>query len=203
MVSTNMNSKQKILNEAKNLFHIYGIEKTSVDSILKESNVTKSNFYYHFKSKDQLALQVITNWINEHSKETITPTLDNKELNPRERLEKFYERIINYHESMNCERGCPFGNTALELSDIKEEFRVLLSKYFVTWTQKIENCIREGIEQNQFKSEIDPSITAELILSHLEGAVMLVKTHKKIDTLKNGSKALLKLIVKDNFSRRQ
>ena len=196
MVGTNMKSKQKILSGAKILFHKYGIEQTSVDSILRESSVTKSNFYYHFKSKDQLAMQVLLKWMDEHRKEILKPTLENSELTPYERLEKFYERIINYHESMNCEKGCPFGNSALELSDLKEDFRVLLSDYFDTWTKNIESCLKEGIEQNQFSPEIDPAITAELILSHLEGAVMMVKTHKNISTLKNGSKALLNMITK-------
>ena len=196
MVGTNMNSKQKILSGAKNLFHKYGIEQTSVDSILRESSVTKSNFYYHFKSKKQLAMRVLLKWMDEHQKETLKPTLENSELTPYERLEKFYERIINYHESMNCENGCPFGNSALELSDLKEGFRVLLSDYFDTWTKKIETCLKEGIEQKQFSPEIDPAITAELILSHLEGAVMMVKTHKNISTLKNGSKVLLNMITK-------
>lgn len=196
MVSTNISSKLKVLDSAKKLFHRYGIEQTSVDRILSESNVTKSNFYYHFKSKDQLALQVLQNWINDHQEELLTPTLDNKKHTPGVRLDKFYEKITSHHELMKCENGCPFGNTALELSDLKEEFRLVLSKHFENWRTKIEGCIKEGIEKNEFRSDLDPTVISELILSHLEGAIMMVKTHKNILPLKRGGEALQNIIKK-------
>lgn len=194
-----MNSKLKVLRSAKQLFHRYGIEQTSVDRILSESNVTKSNFYYHFKSKNQLALQVLQNWIDDHQEELLSPTLDNKNYTPGERLAKFYEKITSHHELMKCENGCPFGNTALELSDLKEDFRILLSKHFENWRAKIEHCIKEGIEKNEFRSDLDPAVISELILSHLEGSIMMVKTHKNILPLKRGSVALQNMIKTNKY----
>lgn len=189
-----MNSKQKIVNSAKPLFHQYGIEQTSVDTIISSSGVSKSNFYYHFRSKDELALYVLELRMNDFINTVLNPTLDNTTLPPYERLKLFYEKIINYHESNNCENGCPFGNIALELSNKKEKFRVKISCFFSKWKQKIQKCIEDGIYQNQIRSDIDTESVAELLLSHLEGSIMIVKTQKSILPLKKGAETILKII---------
>ena len=41
------------------LFHDHGYQGTGLEDILSSSGVCKSNFYYHFKSKEELGLKVI------------------------------------------------------------------------------------------------------------------------------------------------
>lgn len=197
MVRTNMGSRQKIIHTAEELFHRYGVLNTSVDRILSGANVTKSNFYYHFKSKDKLALTVLKKMIEDFESDLLRNTLANPQLTPLERLESFYERIVSYHESLNCEKGCPFGNMAIELSDIKEEFRQILEHFFKKWGEHIEMCLRDGVEKGQFREEIDPKVLSEIVLSHLEGAIMMVKNSKSILPLKHGTEGLIKLISKE------
>ena len=196
MVSTKMNSKQKILNSASELFHKYGIEQTSVDRILKDCEVTKSNFYYHFASKEQLAMQVLRNRMDEYIEHVLTPTLANHSLTPGERLSRFYEKITRYHLEMNCENGCPFGNTVVELGGKKEDFRILLRDFFEEWRTIIENCLGEGIITGDFKKDIDPESVSELILSHLEGSILMAKTKRSIIPLQRGSKIIINMITK-------
>ena len=52
-------SKERLLASARELIHENGFQQTSVDEILKKSGVTKSNFYYHFKSKEELGLIIL------------------------------------------------------------------------------------------------------------------------------------------------
>jgi len=191
-----MNSKEKILQNAKRLFHRYGIQQTSVDSIIRDSKVTKSNFYYHFSSKDQLAYNVLVSRMEEYKKDVLKPTLENYTLSPLQRISLFYNRIIEYHESMKCENGCPFGNIAIELSDTKEVFRIALSRFFEQWRLKIERCIREGVEKGELRPDIPAETLSELILSHLEGAILMVKTRKTIVPLQRGAETILKILKK-------
>lgn len=196
MVSTNYGSRQKIINRSRDLFHRYGIEQTSVDTILKETGVSKSNFYYHFKSKDELAYQVLRSRMDEYVDSVLKPTLENNALEPYERLVRFYQRVIDYHESVNCEYGCPFGNVLLELNDRKDEFRLALINFFGMWRQKIKDCVEEGVSKEQIRSEPDAEALSELLLSHLEGAILMAKAQGSIDSLKRGTKAVLNIIKK-------
>jgi len=55
-----MASKEKILSKAAELIHTKGYNHTSIKDILEAAVVTKSNFYYHFESKEQLAFEMLT-----------------------------------------------------------------------------------------------------------------------------------------------
>lgn len=196
MVSSNTGSRQKIINKSRDLFHRYGIGQTSVDTILKETGVSKSNFYYHFKSKNELAYQVLRSRMDEYVVSVLKPTLENNNLEPYERLVRFYQRVINYHKSVNCEYGCPFGNIVLELNDRNDEFRFALNNFFEIWRQKIKDCVEEGISKGQIRSEPDADALSEFLLSHLEGAILMAKAQGSIDPLKRGTEAVLNIIKK-------
>ena len=54
-----MKSREKILSNAAELIRTKGYNHTSIQDILQAASVTKSNFYYHFESKEQLAFEVL------------------------------------------------------------------------------------------------------------------------------------------------
>jgi TetR/AcrR family transcriptional repressor of nem operon len=91
-------------------------------------------------------------------------------------------------------KGCPFGNLAIEMSGINEKFRMKLADFFIRWEKSIQDCIEEGISSGDFNSDISPQVMSQLILSHLEGAIMMVKTHRSIEPLTNGSETIIKIL---------
>ncbi len=187
-------SKEKILESARDLFHLNGYKNTSIDDILKSTGVTKSNFYYHFKSKEELGLLILEIRIKEYEIKFLTDTLGNTSISPEKRLKNYYKKVTSFHKGLNCRGGCPFGNLALEMSDINENFRLRLSKFFNHWQKIIEGCIKEGIKKKEFRDDLSSKSISQLILSHLEGTIMMVKTHRSISPLSNGSKTIIKLI---------
>lgn len=187
-------SKEKILASAKELFHEYGFQQTSVDEILKKSGVTKSNFYYHFKSKEELGLIILERFIKQYEADVLMKTLGNKSLSPSGRLVEFYNSVKTFHRDLQNPKGCPFGNMAIEMSGSNENFREKLSAFFNSWEKVIEECINEGMRTGDFRSDLPPGVVAQLILSHLEGAIMMVKTHRSIEPLSSGSETIMRLL---------
>jgi len=187
-------SKEKIAESAKELFHQNGFQNTSIDSILESTGITKSNLYYHFKSKEELGLLVLEKRIKEYERDFFSDTFNNKEITPKQRLTKYYKKVAAHYKNLGYRYGCPFGNLALELSDTNEKFRTCLSEFFDHWQKAIEQCIKDGIKQKQFRNDISPKNISQLILSNLEGAIMMSKTHRSAQALSAGSRAILKLI---------
>jgi TetR/AcrR family transcriptional repressor of nem operon len=187
-------SKERILASAKELFHEYGFQQTSVDEILKKSGVTKSNFYYHFKSKEELGLIILQRFITLYESDVLIKTLGNKSLSPSGRLVEFYNSVKTFHINLENPRGCPFGNMAIEMSGSNENFREKLSAFFNSWEKIIEECINEGMNTGDFRGDLPPGVVAQLILSHLEGAIMMVKTHRSLEPLSSGSETIMRLL---------
>ena len=54
-----MTNKDKITETAYELFRSFGYNGTSIDMLIKTAGVSKSNFYYYFESKEELALKIL------------------------------------------------------------------------------------------------------------------------------------------------
>ncbi|MGQ0792907.1 MAG: TetR/AcrR family transcriptional regulator [Deltaproteobacteria bacterium] len=187
-------SREKIIAAASELFHKRGYHLTSLDEILLASQVTKSNFYYHFAGKEELALLVLDGRMRQFETEVIGENLLNPVFSPAQRLQKFYERVTAFHRGLRCEGGCPFGNMAVEMSDVSDKFRTRLSLFFESWQGAIKSCLEDGIHSGQFRSDLSSDLVAGLILTQIEGAILMAKTHKRIDPLQDGAQAMLKLL---------
>jgi TetR/AcrR family transcriptional repressor of nem operon len=187
-------SKRRIIDSAQELFHRQGFQQTSLDDITRQSGVTKSNLYYHFNSKEELGLETLRERISHYEAEVLEPTLRNTSLTPAERLSEFYKRVNSYHRGQTPPKGCPFGNLAVEMCGTNDNFRQALSAFFEGWQSAIESCIGEGIESGAFRGDFSPRLMAQMILSHLEGAIMMVKTHRTIEPLDSGTEMIMKLL---------
>src|SRR2546421_1211058 len=114
-------SKPKILEAAREMFYRSGYLATSVDDIIAGAQVSKSNFYYHFKSKEDLGIAVLDSRCQEFEK-LLAGRLCNSLLPPRSKLKTFVSVIAGVSES-HGPGGCPFGNLIAEMSDHSERFR--------------------------------------------------------------------------------
>lgn len=65
-------TKDNIIQKATNIIDSYkisSISAMSLNSILQEIGISKGNFYYHFKDKDDLLYQVLSPFIKEHTRD--------------------------------------------------------------------------------------------------------------------------------------
>lgn len=53
------NTRERILFVATDLFYTYGFNAVGLDRILLEADLTKTTFYNHFESKDELVVETI------------------------------------------------------------------------------------------------------------------------------------------------
>ena len=189
-----MTNKEKILKVAYKIIYENGYNKTSVDEIISKAKISKSNFYYYFKSKESLAIAVLDLRIEQYVSEIINETLTNNKLTPLKRLESFYNKVVKFHKKNECKYGCPFGNLANELSGKNHKFRKRLAAFFEQWREKIELCLKDGIENKEFSDKFNPKLFSEIILAHLEGAILMSKTYKQINPLEKGSKEIINLL---------
>ena len=187
-------NKDKILRAASELIHRNGYEKTSVEMLLSESEVSKSNFYYHFDSKEALCLKVINLWIDDYEKRIFHDILSNSSLTPSERIKSLYDNHKAMLRNFEGIFGCPFGNLAVETSRSGDSFRSPLSSFFSEWQKPSTECIYTGIQCGEFRNDLAPKLIAGLILCHLEGALMMAKLHMSLEHLTLGAWTILKLI---------
>lgn len=180
-----MNNREKLLEAACVAFGQKGYEVTSVDALLDEVGVSPSNFYYHFESKEALALEVLEETFS-RARERFAPILGHPELGAVPKLERLHALFVERMRATGCVGGCPMGNLASELSDSHPRFRERIAAFFKECMEGIEAVVRQGVRSGELREDLDPRATAGLLFASLEGLMLLSKSLKDIGPLEAG-----------------
>ncbi|MDK4733566.1 TetR family transcriptional regulator [Rhizobium sp. CNPSo 3490] len=108
-------TRQQIVEAADRLFYERGFEATSFANIAGTVGLSRGNFYYHFKTKDELLDAVIT-----HRLLKTRSMLDEWEAQaeaPDERILSFVNLLI-LNQSKIMAHGCPVGTLCAELAKL-------------------------------------------------------------------------------------
>jgi TetR/AcrR family transcriptional repressor of nem operon len=170
-------TREQILDAASRLVHVRGFNNTSVDEILQESGVGKGNFYYYFKSKDELGFAILDKSLERFSADLIEKSFDPTK-DPWEQTYDFLNSLVDRARKQDGGGGCILGNLAVEMSDIHEEFRQRLSKAFDRLQSRIEEALAQAKALGTLHRETDIPRLAHFIIAGFEGAFMMGKLHK-------------------------
>lgn len=189
-------SKGKLIAATIELMAARGYESTSVQEILDAAQVTKSNFYYHFKSKEELCLAALDVMKAGFFKTVMEPILLNTDLSPCMRFKALFDMFLTKMELEQCQRGCPFTNLAAETSDFYPEFRESLANFHDRKAKFIEDCFREGVEKGEFRDDISPAEASKMMIALANGSLTLAKTYKSTGIIRENMSMLFKLFEK-------
>ena len=181
-----MSNKDKIMDAATELFHLYGYDGTSIDMLIKKAGVSKSNFYYYFEGKEELGLSVLTKLADDHIRQFSEAM--QTDLNAHEQLMEVYKRVVASHRNLLKQPIYPgsfFGNITLEQSSINEKFRSVLDRYFQECEDLVEEGLKRGMEQGFFKEDINAKDLARFMVSQFEGSILLAKAKKSLTPIKD------------------
>lgn len=187
-------NKQKLLQAAVDLILSKGFECAGVAEILEMADTQKSNFYYHYKSKEELCLDAFDT-IEDHFINTVVkPTLLDKSKPAKERFEDYFSMIICMLEGKCCQGGCPFVNLACETCDVNPQFAQKLDRFFDKYASIIQECYRDGVANGEFRSDLEDFDIGKFMVAQMSGTMVLTKAHKNTDVIKNNCKLLFQLI---------
>lgn len=176
-------TRDQILDAAARLIHLQGYHGTSLDDLLRESGVGKGNFYYHFKSKEDLGYAIIDRLVRGFVERTLGPAFADPAADPVDQIHDLLDRVLHAQRQRNCIGGCPMGNLASELSDVHEGFRKRLADVFVAWRMTMAKALRRGQAMGRLRVDHDPEGAAYFLVAALEGAMLMSKLTKDIQVL--------------------
>jgi TetR/AcrR family transcriptional regulator, transcriptional repressor for nem operon len=162
---------------------VHGYRNTSLDDVLRESRVGKGNFYYHFRSKEELGYAILDQFIEAFLGRTLQPCFSDVDGRALNQVRCFLDRVREIQRERNCVGGCPLGNLAAELSDLHEGFRGRLNSVFSAWRQRLTGALREAQERGDVRPDCRPEAVAHFLVASLEGAILMTKLTKDIGVM--------------------
>lgn len=168
-------TRDKLVRATAKLAMTKGFERTSVQEVMDAAGAGKGSFYHHFPTKEALGLAVL-----EQNRDDFMAMLDACFAVKRgtEALECFFLSALTKHRASGFAGGCLWGNTALEMSDINSAFTERVDAVFREWTGKISKAIKQGQADGQIRTDAQASELALLVVSAIEGGIMLSRLRK-------------------------
>jgi AcrR family transcriptional regulator len=124
-------ARERILGASRKLFAERGINRTGMDQLCVEAQVSKRTLYQHFAGKDEL----IAEHLRRFDPDVLPEVFDRTDLTPRERL----LAVFAIHAPL-----CPFIAAAVEINDPDHPARVYARDYKKALAARLTETAREA-----------------------------------------------------------
>jgi len=174
-------TRERILTAASQLFYLHGYNATGLDKIISLAGVTKGNFYYYFKSKEELAVASL-DWHFDYTAKQISEEVLYKNYSPINALFSLLHLMSDRQKKQHDEghiQGCYFGNFTLELSTTSSLVRAKVKSIFKQYLEMITDLLKQAQKANEIAEHLNPVEMAAIILSQIEGAILIDKANQE------------------------
>ena len=173
-------TRQEIIRKAAPIFNQRGYAGAALSDLMKATGLEKGGIYRHFDSKEQLAAEAFDYaW-----QETFDARIHDLDAIPNA-VDRLKQLVANFVERRGTiPGGCPLLNTAVDTDDGNPVLRERARQALRGWRSYLILAIRAGIKAREIRPKIDPEKVATLIISSLEGAIMLYRLERNEESLR-------------------
>jgi TetR/AcrR family transcriptional regulator, transcriptional repressor for nem operon len=174
-------TRDRIVASAANLIGTRGVRGTSLDGILAAAQVSKSQLYHYFSSKEDLARAVVARQ-TERVLAAQMPDLDH--LDSWQSIAEWFDRLVALQERRHCMGGCPLGSLASELADHDEAARTDLVTSFERWQGYLVRGLEQMQQRGELAAEADSQTLALATMASIQGGLVLTRTQRSTRPLR-------------------
>lgn len=168
MGSKGDNNRQRIIDAADQLFYMRGYNQTSFRDISVTTGIPRGNFYYYFKTKDDILDAVIDSRTKLYSGMLVQ--CESADTQPTGRLLAFADMLESLGDSI-VEVGCPIGSLTSELA--KDD------PHLQRKSREIFELLRNWLEENFKAIGISQARDAAMdMLAHIQGVSVMACAFK-------------------------
>lgn len=166
-------SRQKIVETAAVLFNQKGFAGCSMGDIVLACGLEKGTLYGHFATKEELALLAFDYAWKETSDKRLRKldTVSNS-------VDKLKLHVDNFVNTPSFPGGCPLLNFAVDADDGNLALRARVRKALKGWENFLAKIVEDGKSAGEINPQVDPHAVANLMISILEGAWMIIRINK-------------------------
>ena len=168
-------TRAHIVEQAATLFNQQGYAGTSMADLMQATGLKKGGIYNHFKSKDALAIAAF-----DHAVAQMHTHFRGAMKGKRHAVDRLMA-VLSVYEQMSeappLVGGCPILNTAIESDDTHPALRERAKGAVDSWRVLFGRIIAKGIDREELREGVDADEVTTVLISTLEGAVMLSKLY--------------------------
>ncbi len=171
-------TRNKIMDVAQQMVLDVGLTGTSVEKVIDQAGVTKGTFFYHFKTKHDLAAALIERYASE-DRLHYSEFMDKAETLSRDPLDQlliFIGLFIEMTEKLEEPfPGCLYASYCYQSGAISHDVMSEVEQMMHFWRRRLGTKIDEIVEQYPPRIPVKNHQVADHVLTTFEGAFILSK----------------------------
>ena len=169
-------TRERIVSAASKLIRARGIAETSLDDVIEQAGVSKSQLYHYFEDRSALLRAVVA--LN-----TESVLGDIGPLDSWKDIRSWLDSLVDLQVERRFRGGCPIGALVGQLAESDDRARVALADSFARWEVKLRDGLRSMQEQRKLKRTADPDRLATATLAAIQGGLLLTQIRRDADPL--------------------
>ena len=162
------------------LFYKKGYYNTSIDDILKELDLSKGAFYYHFQSKEDFFISIVQNMVVRKVYNLMIEPIEGK-ADPVTAIERCFENALSTAEHNELDYGFVLGNFITEFNGRNEEISKYLKDIYKVWEVNLVTTLQKGKTDGFIARHVDSEgVASFLIASYMGIRVLMVEGNSRM-----------------------
>lgn len=178
-------TRRRILDASEALILGNGYTATSIEDIIGEVGITKGTFFYHFKTKSDLARALIERFASQDRKllESTKSRAEKLATDPLQRVLIFVGLLVEMGEEMAATTadpnpGCLFASYCYESGQFDGETMGVIDTAIQGWQEVFGEMLRAAAEKHPPRLPVDLEDVANMLTVVFEGAYILSRIRK-------------------------
>lgn len=168
--STDNLTRATLLVEASNMLQTGSFGRLSFQLLAEKVGIKKGSVYYHFPSKDLLAIAILDR--AKKQLEDYFMLFENEK--PTIQLKRYIQIFSRHIQPMK--KLCPGASFITSWQHESPNVQNAIYQLYQTHLQYLESVIHQGKMLGVFKESLDDAILANVIFSLLQGALLSART---------------------------
>ncbi len=170
-------TRENIIRQSLQLFSSTGYSSTSINDILRETELTKGGLYGHFRSKEDIWYAVYDQAVSVWKEIVFAGTRDIAD--PLERIERVVENNMrDYLGGDTFEGGCFFVNMLVELSGRSGSMRRHILRGFVRFSRLLRSWLEEAEAKGFLRPGLNFMEISNFLVISFNGAATLYRSSR-------------------------
>jgi TetR/AcrR family transcriptional repressor of nem operon len=176
-------TREKLLDAAEKMINERGFSATSIDQIIDRVGLTKGTFFYHFKTKNDLARALIDRFASA-DQQVLRGSMERAEKlsdDPLQQLLIFVGLLLEVAEALdaNPQPGCLFATYCYESGLFDDDTHSVIRGAMLNWRKILGEKLKIVAERHPPRMDVDIDSLADMMTAVFEGAFVMARCIKE------------------------
>ncbi|MGD1952790.1 MAG: TetR/AcrR family transcriptional regulator [Leptolyngbyaceae cyanobacterium] len=171
-------TKQRILDAAHELVMGHGLSGTSIDRVLEKAKITKGAFFYHFKTKADLAQALVQRYADRDAAH-LEAQMERAEKLSRDPLQQILILVGLFQEEVESltdpSGGCLIASYIYQFEELGGDIKNISAQAFLHWRQRLGDNFAAAIAHSPPRLPGSAASLDDALVSTFEWAFIMMR----------------------------